>query len=219
MKPMHKDDGVRNNAWACIMSALGAFDKDIVVQNKHLVASEKNILSFVSQPGRVITKMRSLPQNLLKKELSKCLLDDYFKYFSQLSDDLADANLEDIQEERPLLKYVYFLNNYINVLLRDDKMNINNDSEQKIQTNQRTNQKYLENAKRRKEENPELANKKDQMLEEVMMDNFGIDFNKWEDNLKAIEKENKMMVKFEKEKYRQEDKKVKQNVKIQEKEE
>lgn len=48
-----------------------------------------------------------------------------------------------------------------------------------------------------------------------MIDNFGIDFNKWEENLKAIERENRMMVKFEKEKYRLEDKKVKSNEKKQ----
>lgn len=52
-----------------------------------------------------------------------------------------------------------------------------------------------------------------------MMDNFGIDFNKWEENLKAIEKENKIMVKFEKEKYRQEDKRSKNDQVKQTKEE
>ena len=37
-------------------------------------------------------------------------------------------------------------------------------------------------------------------------DPFGIDFNKWEENLKAIEKENKLLVRYNEDKARKEEK-------------
>lgn len=48
---------------------------------------------------------------------------------------------------------------------------------------------------------------------EQNQDMYGIDFNKWEDNLKAIEQENKLLIKFNEEKKRKEDK----NKKVEEK--
>lgn len=42
---------------------------------------------------------------------------------------------------------------------------------------------------------------------------YGIDFNKWEDNLKEIERENKLLIKFNEEKQRKEEKQKKEDEK------
>lgn len=53
--------------------------------------------------------------------ISLGLLDDFFKYFAQLEEELS-WQTDDISEERVLIKYAYFIHNFIRVNF-DNRLN------------------------------------------------------------------------------------------------
>ena len=83
-------------------------------------------MQYTAQPGKVLLQLRSLPQKLRKEEFKKSIIlmllqfikialyDDFRGFFSELEEELTKAKPED-ENEKLLLKYVYFAKRYIEV--------------------------------------------------------------------------------------------------------
>lgn len=83
------------------------------------------------------------------------LYDDFQNLFGEIEEELVTSTLED-DAERQLLRYVYFMKRYIEALDKENRLTVINNRQQKIVTNSRMNQKYLELAERRYKKVPYL---------------------------------------------------------------
>lgn len=156
-------------------------------------------------------KSKKVPESILFTTLIHQILalyDDFINFYIELEDELIKGKLEN-ENERQFLRFLYFAKRYIEVLDREEKLNVINNAGQRIATNARMNQKYLENAERRRLMNAEAR----QTAVQDPNDMYGIDFKKWEENLQAIERENKLIVKFGEQKKRKQEKAEKEEEK------